>query len=73
MYNDPKCKPWKSRKWAPPGYADRDEFVKHRKAEQEKMGLESAPGVSKSLGNGEAKHVENAPANGNGVLGHKEV
>ncbi|TFK67311.1 general substrate transporter [Pluteus cervinus] len=27
MYNDPQCKPWTSRRWCPPGYTNREEFL----------------------------------------------
>ncbi|KAF9026628.1 general substrate transporter [Hymenopellis radicata] len=32
MYNDPSCKPWTSRKWAPPGYKDRDDLIEQTRA-----------------------------------------
>ncbi|ESK91805.1 monosaccharide transporter [Moniliophthora roreri MCA 2997] len=32
MYNDPNCKPWTSRSWAPVGYANRRELVEQTKA-----------------------------------------
>lgn len=32
MYNDPKCKPWTSRQWAPPGYKDRRDLVEQTRA-----------------------------------------
>ncbi|KAG6812815.1 hypothetical protein H0H92_000273 [Tricholoma furcatifolium] len=37
MYNDPNCKPWTSRQWAPPGYNSRYDLVeKSRAAEADK-------------------------------------
>ncbi|EIN04111.1 general substrate transporter [Punctularia strigosozonata HHB-11173 SS5] len=32
MYVDPACKPWKSRTWAPPGYADRTDLIEQTRA-----------------------------------------
>ncbi len=32
MYNDPSCKPWTSRKWAPPGYKDRNDLIEQTRA-----------------------------------------
>ncbi|KAG5650331.1 hypothetical protein H0H81_012603 [Sphagnurus paluster] len=32
MYNDPSCKPWTSRHWAPPGYASRYDIIQHNEA-----------------------------------------
>ncbi|KAF5320157.1 hypothetical protein D9611_010352 [Ephemerocybe angulata] len=34
MYNDPKCKPWTSRRWAPAGYSSRYDLVEQTKAAQ---------------------------------------
>ena len=34
MYNDPACKPWTSRTWAPAGYADRKDLVEQTRAAQ---------------------------------------
>lgn len=31
MYNDPNCKPWTSRQWAPPGYRSRYDIVQQNK------------------------------------------
>ena len=39
MYNDPNCKPWTSRAWAPPGYTDRRDLVEKTRA------AEAAPAV----------------------------
>ncbi|KAG6885807.1 hypothetical protein C0993_009567 [Termitomyces sp. T159_Od127] len=50
MYNDPSCKPWTSRHWAPPGYRSRYDIAQQNKA------AESA-GVDES-------RVEKADANG---------
>ena len=35
MYNDPQCKPWTSRSWAPPGYTDRRDLVEKTRAAEE--------------------------------------
>ena len=34
MYNDPKCKPWTSGRWAPAGYTSRYDLVEQTKAAQ---------------------------------------
>ena len=57
MYNDPNCKPWNSRTWAPEGFSSRDDIVAQdranlaRKAPEgieesrtEKVGLNRASG-----------------------------
>ena len=36
MYNDPKCKPWTSRSWAPVGYSSRRDFTLQKKAVETK-------------------------------------
>jgi len=35
MYNDPNCKPWTSRSWAPPGYSDRRDLVEEKRCAAE--------------------------------------
>ncbi|EIM80623.1 general substrate transporter [Stereum hirsutum FP-91666 SS1] len=42
MYNDPNCKPWTSRQWAPPGYADRDDLVAQSAAAEAQKPLAGA-------------------------------
>ncbi|TFK51298.1 general substrate transporter [Heliocybe sulcata] len=32
MYSDPACKPWTSRQWAPPGYANRTDLIQQSRA-----------------------------------------
>ena len=32
MYNDPDCKPWTSRSWAPTGYSSRYDLIQQAKA-----------------------------------------
>lgn len=32
MYTDPNCKPWTSRKWAPPGYSSRQDLIDRTRA-----------------------------------------
>ncbi|KAH6901495.1 monosaccharide transporter [Coprinopsis sp. MPI-PUGE-AT-0042] len=39
MYNDPECKPWSSRKWAPAGYKSRFDLVEQTKAAQARKPL----------------------------------
>ncbi|KAF8962856.1 general substrate transporter [Flammula alnicola] len=50
MYNDPKCKPWTSRTWAPVGYTSRFDL-----AEQDKSAQAQKPLVSGAM---EEKHSE---------------
>ncbi|KAF9220612.1 general substrate transporter [Gyrodon lividus] len=35
MYIDPNCKPWTSRKWAPPGFSSRQDLAEKTKAAEE--------------------------------------
>lgn len=46
MYNDPNCKPWTSRSWAPEGYASRYDLVNQTKAAE--MNRPLAHGVNGS-------------------------
>lgn len=57
MYNDPKCKPWTSTKWAPVGYTSRYDLVEQTKAAQARKPLAS--------GAIEEKQIEHAGVNGN--------
>jgi MFS transporter, SP family, sugar:H+ symporter len=50
MYNDPACKPWNSRQWAPPGYENRTDLVEQGRAAH----------AGKPLADVEKKHLENA-------------
>ncbi|KAN0137630.1 General substrate transporter [Lactarius tabidus] len=51
MYNDPNCKPWTSRSWAPPGFTDRRDLVeKTRPAEGESTGVEKPTRRSSATG-----------------------
>ena len=52
MYNDPTCKPWTSRRWAPPGYENRGDLIEQTKA--------AGAGKPFASGDVEKKHVENA-------------
>ncbi|KJA18936.1 hypothetical protein HYPSUDRAFT_44786 [Hypholoma sublateritium FD-334 SS-4] len=52
MYNDPTCKPWTSRTWAPAGYSSRFDLVEQTKAAQARKPLAS--------GALDEKHIENA-------------
>lgn len=55
MYNDPNCKPWTSRTWAPVGFSSRDEFLLQDKAVKTKKTFdsgafeESATGVTTTI------------------------
>ncbi|KAF9484553.1 general substrate transporter [Pholiota conissans] len=50
MYNDPACKPWTSRTWAPVGYTSRYDLVEQTKAAQARK-----PFASGAI---EEKHIE---------------
>jgi SP family sugar:H+ symporter-like MFS transporter len=51
MYNDPNCKPWTSRSWAPPGFTDRRDLVeKTRAAEGTSTGVEKPTRRSSATG-----------------------
>lgn len=71
MYNDPLCKPWTSRTWAPVGFASRDEFVaQDREVEKKGAGVEEARLETAANGNryanGNGFTNEKGYANGNG-------
>ena len=76
MYTDPNCKPWTSRRWAPPGYSSRRDLIEQvRAAEMNKqlaaMGeeerLEKTTNGS-SNGNGHSQeHLTDGKADGNNV------
>jgi len=55
MYNDPKCKPWTSRRWAPAGYTSRYDLVEQTEAAQARK-----PFANQTL---EEKQIENAATN----------
>ncbi|KAL0947992.1 hypothetical protein HGRIS_010619 [Hohenbuehelia grisea] len=40
MYTDPTCKPWTSRKWAPEGFASREEFARYRDAQEKEKDVD---------------------------------
>jgi sugar porter (SP) family MFS transporter len=62
MYNDPNCKPWTSRSWAPPGFTDRRDLVeKTRAAEGESTGVEKP--TRRSSATGSATYNEPARTN----------
>ncbi|KAH9938799.1 general substrate transporter [Epithele typhae] len=42
MYCDPSCKPWTSRRWAPPGFRDRRDFIQQGRAAEAGKPLEEA-------------------------------
>ncbi|ETW76473.1 MFS sugar transporter [Heterobasidion irregulare TC 32-1] len=42
MYNDPKCKPWTSRAWAPPGYSSRLDLIEQTRAAEAHKPLSGA-------------------------------
>jgi hypothetical protein len=61
MYNDPSCKPWTSRSWAPPGYTDRRDLIEKTRAAQTdgEIPIEKAP--CRSSATGSATFNEHAP------------
>ncbi|KAJ3509979.1 hypothetical protein NLJ89_g4928 [Agrocybe chaxingu] len=62
MYNDPKCKPWTSRSWAPAGYSSRYDLVEQTKAAQARK-----PFVSGAF---DENHIENAESGHTKTNGH---
>lgn len=58
MYNDPKCKPWTSRRWAPAGYASRYDLAEQTKAAQAHKPFAAEAGL-------EEQQIESSNGNGN--------
>ncbi|KAG6889278.1 hypothetical protein C0992_005754 [Termitomyces sp. T32_za158] len=56
MYNDPNCKPWTSRQWAPPGYRSRYDAVQQHKAVEANKSFVGSGGIDES-------HIEKANGN----------
>lgn len=52
MYNDPTCKPWTSRTWAPEGFSSRAELVEQSKAAEAGKGFVGAEEGRIEHGNG---------------------
>ena len=48
MYNDPNCRPWTSRQWAPPGYHSRYDVVQQNKATEADKDLLGPGGADES-------------------------
>ena len=46
MYNDPACKPWTSRRWAPLGYSSRGEVAREIQKQDERK-LEEAGEIAR--------------------------
>jgi hypothetical protein len=46
MYNDPACKPWTSRQWAPLGYSSRQEVARETQKQDERK-LEEAAEIAR--------------------------
>ena len=66
MYNDPNCKPWTSRAWAPPGYASRFDLIEQTKADQASKTLESGTLYEKQIVEHAEMHGDDQqPTNGN--------
>lgn len=49
MYNDPECKPWTSRSWAPAGYTSRYDLVEQTKAAQARKPFASSDVEDKQI------------------------
>lgn len=52
MYNDPNCKPWSSRKWAPPGYSSRSDLIEQTRATESHKPLAGSDEVRTEKVNG---------------------
>ena len=52
MYNDPNCKPWTSRAWAPVGYSSRYDLVQQTKAAEARKPFASGASEEDQLENG---------------------
>ena len=50
MYNDPNCKPWNSRSWAPPGYSNRRDLVEEKRAAEAVAPIEKPTRHSSATG-----------------------
>ena len=62
MYNDPNCKPWTSRSWAPPGYTDRRDLIEKTRAAQADGGeTPTEKAARRSSATGSATFNEHAP------------
>ncbi|KAI0033578.1 general substrate transporter [Vararia minispora EC-137] len=48
MYNDPDCKPWTSRTWAPPGYNDRKDLIDQTRAAEQHKAIAEVEHVEKA-------------------------
>jgi len=71
MYTDPKCKPWTSRHWAPPGYASRRDLIQQVKSAEVEKQL-AVTGADENTTNGSAnghsqEHLTDGKA-GNGKV-----
>jgi MFS transporter, SP family, sugar:H+ symporter len=60
MYTDPNCKPWTSRRWAPPGYSSRRDLIEQVRAAEMNKQL-AAMGEEERL-----EKTTNGSSNGNG-------
>ncbi|KAH8105333.1 general substrate transporter [Cristinia sonorae] len=65
MYNDPRCKPWTSSRWAPEGFATRGDVAEAKKTEKGYMGMDEARAERERDANG----VNGVNGAGNGVQG----
>lgn len=59
MYNDPACKPWTSRTWAPAGYSSRFDLVEQTKAAQARKPLASGALEEKQIENASSVDLHN--------------
>ena len=58
MYNDPNCKPWTSRAWAPPGYTDRRDLVEKTRAAEAAPAVQIEKPTCRSSATGSATYNE---------------
>lgn len=69
MYNDPNCKPWTSRNWAPAGYTSRFDLVEQTKAAQARKPLESGALNEKQIEHAGTHENGQQPMNGTAGTG----
>lgn len=66
MYNDPNCKPWTSRSWAPVGYSSRRDYYIQKKTVETRTfnNGDNTTGSVRSFENGDKKSKEHEKGNG---------
>ncbi|KAG6901422.1 hypothetical protein C0995_012209 [Termitomyces sp. Mi166 len=58
MYNDPNCRPWTSRQWAPSGYRSRYDLLQQNKAAEADKALAGPGGVESRLEKAETNGID---------------